>query len=244
MPDSSGSSPASRPSLRLKAGWRPIWLVVAWCWLVTGAAAAMPDYLRTALNHFTPNVPAGWAYTLATTRNEQQMVERFDPARPPDGQWSLRQFQGRNPTTEELEKYTQSRPSTDSGGMQANFQKNDIEPGSLKLLREDETRAEFQATFREESGGADKMLGHLQLKLTVNKQLAYVERYVLELKEPYWPVLTVKMNTLRIEATFSVPTDTQPSLLTGVESHFAGRILLISNEENLQLIYSEFSPRP
>lgn len=244
MPNSSGSSLASR-RLRPKAGRPSAWLVLAACVWTTAATAATPDYLRAALNHFTPNVPAGWAYTLETTRNGQQMIERFDPARPPESQWSLRQFQGRNPTADELEKYAQSRPTASAGGMQANFQKDDIEPGSIKLVREDETRAEFDALFREESGGADKMLGHLQLKLTVNKQLAYIERYVVSLKEPYWPVLGVKMNTLRIEATFSAPAGgTQPSLLASVESHFAGRILLISNEENLHLIYTEFSAPP
>ncbi len=243
MPNLSGSSRAFRCP-RPEARWHPAWLVIVACAWATAAAAATPDYLRTALNHFSPNVPAGWAYTLETTRNGQQMIERFDPARPPDSQWKLRQFQGRNPTADETEKYAQSRPSAGSGGMQANFQKDDIEPGSIKLIREDETRAEFEAQFRAESGGADKMLGHLQLKLTVNKQLAYIERYALSLKEPYWPVLAVKMNDLQIEATFSVPTATQPSLLASVESHFIGRILLISNEEKLRLIYSEFSAVP
>ncbi len=89
--------------------------------------------------------------------------------------------------------------------MQDNFEKNDIEPGTIKLVREDETRAEFEAKFREESGGAGQMLGHLQLKFTVNKSLSYIERYALELTEPYWPVLGVKMNTLQIEAAFSTP---------------------------------------
>ena len=243
MPDLSGSSPASHRPLR-EAGRRPAWLLAAILCLVTQGAAATPDYLRAALDHFTPNVPEGWAYTLATTRNDRQMIERFDPARPPGTQWSLRTFEGRAPTADELEKYAQSRPSADSGGMQANFKKGDIEPGSIKLVREDEARAEFEAKFRDEAGGADKMLGHLQLKLIVNKHLAYIERYVLELTEPYWPVLSVKMNTLRIEAAFSAPTDTRPSLLDSVESHFAGRVLLISNEEKLHLIYSEFSRTP
>jgi hypothetical protein len=212
--------------------------------LATQGAAATPDYLRAALDHFVPNVPEGWAYTLETTRNDRRMIERFEPAHPRGAQWSLRSYEGRAPTTDELEKYAQSRPAADSGGMQANFQKGDIEPGSIKLVREDEVRAEFEAKFRAEAGGADKMLGHLLLKLTVNKRPAYIERYALELIEPYWPVLSVKMNALHIEATFNAPTATQPSLLASVESHFSGRILLISNDEKLHLIYSEFSRTP
>jgi hypothetical protein len=85
------------------------------------------------------------------------------------------------------------------------------------------------------------MLGHLNVILTVRKQPAFVEGYVLELKEPYWPVLGVKMNQLRIEARFSAPEGDRPSLPASVESHFVGRILLFANEEKLRLIYSEFS---
>ena len=218
--------------------------LAVFCLAAISAIAQTPDYLRTALARFNPNPPAGWAYALETTRNDRTMAELFDPSRPPGGQWTLRQFQGRAPTAEELEKYTQSRPAAGSGGMQANFQKDDIEPGSLKLIEENETRATFSATFREQSSGPDKMLGHLRLTLTVNKQPAYIERYVQELTEPYWPVLGVKMHQLRIEGSFSPPVGDRPSLPATLESHFTGRILLFSNEEKLRLIYSEFRNVP
>ena len=219
-------------------------LLAAACCATAGALAQTPDYAKAALAHFDPNPPVGWAYTLETSRNSQTMAEHFDPSRPPGGQWTLRQLQGRSPTSEELEKYAQSRPAAGSGGTQANFQKNDIEPGSLKLREENETSATFSATFREQSSGADKMLSHLHVTLMVNKQSAYVERYILELTEPYWPVLGVKMNQLRIEARFSAPSGESPSLPISLESHFTGRILLFTNEENLRLTYSEFKPAP
>lgn len=217
-------------------------LLAAVCVATLSARAQTPAYARTALAHFDPNPPPGWAYALETSRNGQTMKERFDPSRPAGGQWTLLQLQGRTPTSEELEKYAQSRPVAGSGGTQANFKKDDIEPGSLKLVEESETSATFAATFREQAGGADKMLGHLRATFTINKQLAYVERYILELTEPYWPVLGVKMNQLRIEARFSAPQDDHPSLPISLESHFSGRILLFANEEDLRLIYSELSP--
>src|SRR5688572_2002146 len=235
------SSGLSRALQRLRADLvRRGALLGAVCFATIGAHAQTPAYARAALAQFNPNPPSGWAYTLETTRNSQSMAEHFDPSRPSGGQWTLRQLQGRNPTTEELEKYAQSRPAAGSGGTQANFQKDDIEPGSLKLLEENETTATFSAAFREQAGGADKMLDHLGMTLTVNKEPAYVERYVLELTEPYWPVLGVKMNQLRIEARFSAPDADRPSLPLSVESRFAGRILLFANEENLRLIYGEF----
>jgi len=84
------------------------------------------------------------------------------------------------------------------------------------------------------------MLGHLNLRVVVSKRQSYIKTSVLELKEPYWPVLGVKMNILRVETTFDSPADGRPSLPTAQQSHFAGRILLISNEEKLQLTFSDF----
>jgi hypothetical protein len=206
--------------------------------------AELPDYLRAALARFSTEVPPGWAYTLTTIRDDDRMVERFDPARPPGRQWSLEQWRGRAPTADELEKYARSRPDAATGGARANFHRDDIEPGSLRLTREDAEWAEFTGAFREQATGPDKMLGHLRLRLFVNKAGAYVGKYQLELIEPYWPVLAVKMNELFVEATFDAPEGAGPALPSAQTSRFAGRILLIPKKENLALIYSDFSRRP
>ncbi|MFZ5495018.1 MAG: hypothetical protein ACOZE5_06730 [Verrucomicrobiota bacterium] len=203
----------------------------------------LPGYLRTALSRFSPDPPAGWAYTLATTRNDVRMVERFDPARPPGAQWTLVEWLGRAPTPDELENYTRSRPAG-SGGARANFQAADIEPGSLRLVRDDAEWADFIGDFREVAAGADKMLGHLQIRLFVHKAPAYVGKYQLELKSPYSPVLTVRMDELLVEATFTPPEGTAPSLPQAQTSRFRGRFLLFPKTETVVLIYSDFERRP
>lgn len=218
--------------------------LLAWVLTALPALAEMPGYLRTALNNFTPGVPPGWACTITTTRNDDTLVERFDPSRPLGGQWSLLQCHGRGPTAEELEKYLSSRPPGSSVGPQANFQKADIEPGSLTLVREDDERAEFKGTFRQESTGADKMLGHLVLHLTVNKHRPYFEKYTLSLETSYSPVLGVKMNELEVVANFTAPDSDHPSLPAAQTSRFAGRILLIPTEENLRVTYRDFARVP
>jgi hypothetical protein len=106
-------------------------------------------------------------------------------------------------------------------------------------VREDATYAEFAGSFRETSLGPDKMLGHLQLSLQVDKRTAHISAYTLELKEPYSPVLGVKMTKLRVEARYSAPEAGRPSLLTGLTSRFAGRIFFIPTGEDLELIYRE-----
>ena len=242
MASSSGSSPAFLQPRRNRIRF--------WCCLLAGglatlsAVAALPGYLRSALDSFQPGLPPGWACTLATTRNRDTLVERFDPAQSPGKQWTLLQCHDRPPTDEEKEKYQQSRPPGSTVGQQAVFQKADIEPGSLVLEHEDAERAVYKGAFRAESTGADKMLGHLVLHLTANKIRPHIEKYTLSLETPYSPVLGVKMNELQVEAEFLPPGPDRPSLPAKQTSRFTGRILLISTEEALQVIFSDFTKTP
>lgn len=242
MADSSGSSPASpRPAIKPGRAW---WCLLAWGLAALPAAAEIPAYLRTALASFTPGVPPGWACTITTTRNDDTLVERFDASQAPGVQWTLLQCHGRAPTGEETEKYRQSRPPGTPVGPQANFQKADIEPGSLVLVSEDDERAEFKGGFRQESTGADKMLGHLVLHLTVSKRSPYIAKYTLTLDSPYSPVLGVKMDELQVEASFAAPAAGHPSLPAAHTSRFKGRILFIPSEENLRVTFSDFVRTP
>ena len=200
----------------------------------------MPDYLRVALKKFSPEVPAGWAYTLTTTRGEVTTSEHFDPSKPPDERWTLLRHNGAAPAPADLEKYARLKAANPTPASSAVFTKADIEPGSVELVREDDERAEFKCVFRAESAGADKMLSHLQLRLVANKRQPYIENYQLELLAPYTPVIGVKMNGLAVKVTFTAPLADRPQLPAVSTSHFQGRIFFIGTEENLRVEYSGF----
>jgi hypothetical protein len=204
----------------------------------------MPAYVRTALNAFNPEPPAGWSYTLTTTRNnEARATARFDAAKPPGDQWTLLELNGHAPAASEAAQYARSRADdTTPASAKGAFQKRDIDPASFTLLSENAEHAEFRCTFRPEAAGADKMLGHLALRLTVAKLRPHVEQCVLELKEPYSPVLGVKMRELLVRISFSPPDDGRPSLPASQSSHFVGRLFFFGMEENLELTYSAFAP--
>lgn len=236
MPSLTGSSPGC-PRRRLRSGWLALgaWLVVA------SAPAAVPDYVREALGKFSPEVPAGWAYTLTTVRNDDaRTTARFDPVKPPAEQWVLLELNGRPPSAKEGDQFARARATGGgSSAPQGTFQKGDIDPASITLVREDADRGEFACGFRAESTGADKMLGHLTLRLTVNKRQPHIEKFVLALKEPYSPVLGVKMRELLVQMSFTPPTAGRPSLPAVNSSHFLGRIFFIGVEENLTLTYTD-----
>lgn len=216
-----------------------------WTFLLAGAAfAGEPDFLHAALNKFIPEVPKNWAYTLTTEGKDRKTTERFDPSRPSTEQWTLLSLDGHSPTAGDLEKYFKYKASQTPGAMQATFHKSDIEPGTVKLIREDADHAEFVCGFREQSAQGDRMLGHLHLLLTVNKREQYVEKFSLNLNAPYSPILTVKMNELLVAMNFTPPKDLLPSLPSQSSSHFAGRIFFIPVEENLNYTYFDFTPSP
>lgn len=236
MPSLTGSSPAChRPRLR------GCGLVLGILLAVASASAAVPDYVRAALGKFNPAVPAGWAYTLTTVRNDDaRTTVRFDPAKPPAEQWTLLELNGRAPTAKESAQYARSRTGGgNSASPQGTFQRGDIDPASITLISEDTDRGEFLCGFRAESTGADKMLGHLRLRLTVNKHQPHVEKFALELKEAYSPVLGVTMRELLVQMSFTPPAGDRPSLPAVNSSHFLGRIFFIGVEENLTLTYTD-----
>ena len=235
MPSLTGSFPGClHPRLRRGA------LVLGVLLAVTSTAAAVPDYVREALGKFNPEVPAGWAYTLTTVRNaDARTTARFDPAKPPADQWALLELNGRAPTAKESAQYARARGGGNSSAQQGTFQKGDIDPASITLISEDTDRGEFSCDFRAEATGPDKMLGHLRLRLTVNKRQPHVEKFALELKEPYSPVLGVKMRELLVQMSFTPPAAARPSLPAVNSSHFLGRIFFIGMEENLTLTYTD-----
>jgi hypothetical protein len=222
--------------LRLAAGF----LIAA-----AAARADMPTYARAALNHFNPEVPPGWAYTLGTVRNNRdRTLARYDPARAAAERWTLLELNGRPPSDKERTQFRQAATAGGSAAPQANFTRADIDPASLQLVREDAERGEFVAAFREQSAGADKMLGHLRLRLSINRLQPHVEQYTLELKEPYSPVLGVKMRLLLVTMRFSPPAADRPSLPVSHTSRFLGRIFFIGMEENIEITFTDYARRP
>ena len=235
MPSLTGLFPVCRH--RLRGGVLALGVLLA----VASAGATVPDYVREALGKFNPEVPAGWAYTLTTVRNDDaRTTARFDPARPAADQWTLLDLNGRVPTAKEAAQYARARASAgNAAAPQGTFQKSDIDPATIMLVSEDADRGEFSCAFRAEATGADKMLGHLKLRLTVSKRQPHVEKFVLELKEPYTPVLGVKMRELLVLMSFTPPAADRPSLPAVNSSRFLGRIFFIGMEENLTLTYTD-----
>jgi hypothetical protein len=201
-------------------------------------AAALPAYLEEALTRFAPEIPKDYAYTLTTQRGSDISVERFDPSQPIEQQWTLLERNHRPATTEENARYSSYR-ITVAPNARATFKRGDIDLNSFRLISETATHAEYQARFREDL--VDPMLHHLELVLTVAKHPPGIERFVLQLTEPFSPIISVKMQELKVETVLSPPADHGPTLPKRTTSRFRGRLLLFKSiEEDVQTVYTGF----
>ncbi len=201
-------------------------------------AEDMPQYLKTALAHFSPGLPAGWAYSVSTLRGRNRATERFDPSAVVDLQWTLSERDGRKPSEDELKKY-RSYKTTFAENPRIAFTRGDLDLDSLHLEREDALHAEYSCRFRGDI--SDQLLSHLRLVLTVSKEPAFVEKSELSLVEPFSPVLGMKNLELTLRTVFSSPTKSRPSLPLQTTMHFRGKLfLVISIEEDLQSDFSDF----
>lgn len=202
----------------------------------------MPEYLKTALAHFSPGPPASWAYSVSTLRGRDRALERFDPSSSVDLQWTLLERDGRKPSEDEQKKY-RSYKTTFAENPRIAFTRGDLDLDSLHLEHEDAFRTEYSCRFR--SDISDQLLSHLRLVLTVTKEPAFVEKSELSLVEPFSPVLGMKNLELKIQTVFSPPTASRPSVPLKTVTHFRGKLFLfIPIEEDLQSDFSDFVFRP
>ena len=203
-------------------------------------AAGTPEYLRTALAHFSGDTPRGWAYTLTTRRGEDITAERYDPAAGPGLQWTLLLRNGHSPSVDEAERYAKFKARPAPATVPPTFDKRDFDPGSFRLVREDANHAEFEVRFREDTG--DKMLRHLSVRLVVAKERAAVESFHLNLLAPFSPILGVKIQKLEVQLANSPPTLARPALPLRSSSRFVGRLFLVKTiEETEEVGYSDYT---
>jgi hypothetical protein len=202
--------------------------------------AEVPAYFAAALAHFSSEVPPGWAYHVAVLRGAENAVEGFDPSRPPGGQWTLLQRNGREPTADETNRYLGYRTTNNAGAAaRATFARGDLDFSSAEIIREDSLHATIRCRFR--SDAVEPLLAHLIVVLVVRKSPAIVESALLHLIAPYSPVIGMKMDGLDVETKFSPPTGDHPGLPLTVTSHFHGRLLWFwSISEDSRAAYADF----
>lgn len=215
-------------------------LLLALACLPSLRAAPLPDYFNRALRAFGGDTPAGWAYTLTTTRGAETTVERYDPGRPPAERWTLLQRDGRAPTADESHRYRSYKTAHSPVTPRPTFARGDIDLGSVRLEREDAETAVFHGRFREDLD--DPLLANLELRLTVAKASAHIARTELHLTTAYTPALSARILALSVIVTYTPPAPDRPALPASSESRFRGRVFFFKDvAEDLRITYSDYT---
>lgn len=196
-----------------------------------------PRFVLDALDTMHTGFPTGWACTISFRRNGQQTVEVFDPALPPGRQWSLVSRNGYPASGAEHSKYAADAARQDEPPFRAGFNLDQIDPSSLRVIRENARMVTVAAGFTRHATDGDKMLRHLDLELVVRRSPAAVAGFRLRLRSPYSPVLTVKMNWINAGADFD-----ELGRPVRQFSHFSGTILFRTVNEDIDARFLSYRP--
>ncbi|MFI5335810.1 MAG: hypothetical protein ACHQ5A_03450 [Opitutales bacterium] len=206
------------------------------------SAAELPGPAREALAGFATDAPPGWAYTLTTRRGGESSIERYDPARPPGQQWQLLKHNGADPSPGEIDRYDRYRVTLNATAPRATFRRGDIDSAFARFLGTTDGLDEYACLFRADVD--DPLLNHLELRFWVARQTASIPRYQLHLKEPFSPIIGMKIEQLDVEVILSPPAADRPALPRNSHSVFHGRFLLVKSvDEETSVSYSDYERR-
>lgn len=218
-------------------------LLIALCLAVATSslfAGSMPDELTAVLKEFRAEGPKGWAFTQTTTVADRSRVERFEPLGRHSIQWKLLAQDGRAPTNDEIQKYTELKARRSSNETAPNV-KDQIIPETCEILSETLERGVYR--FQLKPGDSDDSSAqYMRATFTLHRPTSTIERVELASTGPFSPVLMVKVREARTVMTYTLPDGDRPSLLDKVTVHIRGRAMWFrSLDQDMTVAYSDYA---
>lgn len=217
-------------------------LLIALCFAFVSSqllAGSMPAELTDALKVFHAEGPKGWGFIQTTTAGERSRVERFEPLGKFSIQWKLLQQDGKPPTTEEVQKYTELKARRSSNETAPNV-KDQIIPETCEVISESPERGVYR--FQLKPGGSDDSSAQfMRATFTLHRPTASIEQVELASTGPFSPVLMVKVESARTVMVYSLPSGETPSLLKEVTVRIRGRAMWFrSLDQDMTVVYSDY----
>jgi hypothetical protein len=202
-------------------------------------AAPMPAELAAALKDFRAEGPKGWAFIQTTVAGDRSRVERFEPLGKYSIQWALLKQDGRAPTADEVEKYTELKARRSSNENAPNV-KDQIIPDTCEILSETPERGVYR--FQLKPGDSDDSSApFMRATFTLHRPTAVIEQVELASTGPFSPVLMVKVEDARTVMIYSLPSGDMPSFLKEVSVHVRGRAMWFrSLDQDMKVSYSDY----
>lgn len=199
------------------------------------SGAEFPLIVAQALDRMPRELPADLGFTIEMTRGSTRTTESFDPARPAAARWTLLARDGREPTAEERAEYYRQRAASTEPGYRASFMPEQIDRSWAEVITESATHLTVRLRFSAAAAASDRLLGQLDVIVSVHKARAAIASHRLRLRAPYSPVLGVRMRSLDSGAEFDELGRPQRTW-----SRFEGRIFLRPVDERIEARYRDF----
>jgi hypothetical protein len=204
-------------------------------------AGTLPPELEKALAAFQAEGTKGWAFTQSTASAEKSLVERFDPSKPEFSRWKLLKKDGREPTESEIKEYNDMLTRRSRGQTAPNV-KDQIRPETCEPLGVENGRARYR--FQLKPGAEDdKSAEHMVVTFSLHLDSGTIERVELATIRPFSPMFTVKIEEARTVITYTLPTESTPTLLQEITVRVRGRAMFFKSlDEDMTVSYSDYAP--
>lgn len=197
------------------------------CFACSSRANDTRARFEEALQTFRTDGPRGWSFTQTSESGTERRVERFDASKPEFLRWTLVELNGHPPTETQArdyrEKLTRRSPTGNAPHLSQQF-----DLSTLKILSETDERAVLQCRLKPGEAG-DATAQYLTATITFHKPTATIQQVEIASTQPFSPTLGVKIEEMRTLLTYSLPSDTHPTLLQKSSTRLRGRAFYLKS---------------
>jgi len=209
---------------------------------VEGGANKAEAALQSAIDDAEAHATSRWAFTITHTDygedGERTFKLRFDPRRADGERWVLLE-----PALERLskdeKKTLKSMQEADTPDDALIYDKLAVDIETVTLVSENETQASFLVPLIDDDM-PEKMREAVEMRVTVNKPGAYVEKIELTSSKPFKPAPVAKINSFSQTQHYVQPEKGGPALLRLSESDVAGKAMFKKFASKTRTEYSDF----
>jgi len=207
--------------------------------LAVGLRAAPPPQLKAALDAFQTEAPAGWSFTQTTAGEGKSTVERFDATKAAFERWTLVQQDGRPPTADEAQRYTEGHSRRSRGGTAPKIG-GQLDLNTVEIIADSPERATYRCRLKTSEAG-DKTADFLRATLILHKPSKTIESFELASTGEFKPTFGVKIAEMRTTMTYSLPAGDTPSLPQKVAVRVRGRAFLVKSlDADMSVTFSNY----
>ena len=214
-------------------------ILVAVLGITLAAAAAEPEIVARALDAADKDARKDWAYTMIVVEDGKERIERFDPSRDVEHEWTLVKVESRKPTAGDIEDYRKTKERRRESDDESSL-RDMIQEGTLHLLREDDRQAVYAFKVKGKDNKEQKMMDHVGAELHIDKTGPWVERLEMKSAGEFNPMMGVTIEHFAMTITY-IPIENGSVVPGRVETKVQGKAFFIKTiDSDVRITFSDY----